>query len=101
MAHTLNIPTINKRITWAEAEQIYSGIETEWVSMCGSDKTYAPPANEEWRLELVEWPNNGKVIYVIQLDLSNEWRTPPHWRRWPDVKSDAYVWIYIGPTYNS
>lgn len=71
-----------KKITWADAEQIYPGIEAEWRSMCGAEGTCVPPTNEEWRLELAEWPT-GKVIYVIQLDPLGKWRLPPEWRRWP------------------
>jgi hypothetical protein len=73
---------MNTKITWAEAEQIYPGIEAEWRAMCGRKGDCVPPSGEEWRLEVHDW-GTERVIYVIQLDPTQYWHDPPHWRRWP------------------
>jgi hypothetical protein len=70
------------RITWAEAEKIYPGIEAEWRGMCGQDGTCVPPTGKEWRLERSEWPS-GTVVHVIQVTDADEYYYVPEWRRWP------------------
>jgi hypothetical protein len=63
-----------KRITWAEAELTFPGIEAEWRFMAGQDGDYIPPVNKEWRVESCD-----DYIKVILCDPDDIWEYPPTW----------------------
>jgi hypothetical protein len=92
-----NLPT---PCTWAEAELISPGVESEWRGMLGRAGTCIPPVGMDWRLELRDWGEMRTclptVLHVIQIDHEGKWKYPPEWRCWT-LKTGSRTWTHPFP----